>query len=117
MTPTQRTLKYYRDAGFTCAVTEKWNPYAKIRQDLFGFIDLVALIPGRIVGIQTTSGSNHAARREKIRGLPEARKWLETGAEIHIASWAKKKPRGQKRALWALRIEEITLSGEGQVLI
>lgn len=117
MTPTQRTLKYYRDAGFTCAVTEKWNPYAKIRQDLLGFIDIIAITTGRTIGIQTTSGSNHAARREKIKGLPDARKWLLANNEIHVASWSKRKPRGQKRALWALRIEEITLSGEGQVLI
>ena len=39
--PMQRSLKHLRDAGWTCAIVEHWNLHAKIRQDLFGFGELV----------------------------------------------------------------------------
>ena len=39
ITPTQRTLKHMRERGYTCQVVEHWNPFARIRQDLYGFID------------------------------------------------------------------------------
>ena len=33
MTPTQRSLKYLREQGYTVAITERWNPFARIRQE------------------------------------------------------------------------------------
>ena len=45
MTPTQRTLAECRRRGWTAAVVEKWNPHARIRQDLFGCIDILAVTP------------------------------------------------------------------------
>jgi len=36
--PTQRTLKKLRDEVYLAQVVEKWNAFAKIRQDLFGII-------------------------------------------------------------------------------
>ena len=55
-----------RSRGYTCEVTEKWNPFAKIRQDLFGFVDVLCLGDGEIVGVQATSADNVAARVRKI---------------------------------------------------
>ena len=45
ISPTQRTLKRLRDSGDYPLVTivERWNAFAKIRQDLFGIIDLLAI--------------------------------------------------------------------------
>lgn len=109
--PTQRTLKFLRAAGNTCAITERWNPHSKTRQDLFGFIDVVAMHPQEkgILGVQTTSGSNHAARRSKILDLPAARLWLETGNRLWVISWEKKGKAG-KRKLWEPRIQAVTLA-------
>ena len=42
--PTQLSLKKLREEGYTVAVVEHWNSFARIRQDLFGFIDLLALV-------------------------------------------------------------------------
>lgn len=66
--PTQRTLKYWRDQGYTCAIVERWNPHARIRQDLYGFIDVLAIKGEDIVGIQACSGAggDSAARVRKI---------------------------------------------------
>lgn len=64
--PTQRSLKHMRGLGYTCAIVEHWNPFAHIRQDLFGFIDVLCVKGEDIVGVQTTSGDHVAERVAKI---------------------------------------------------
>src|ERR1700751_4932922 len=56
--PTQRSKAYLENAGYLVAITERWNPHAKVRQDMFGFIDMLAVKEGEILGVQTTSRSN-----------------------------------------------------------
>jgi hypothetical protein len=53
--PTKRTLAKLRKEGYLCAIVEKFNRFAGIRQDLFGFIDILAIREGEIIGVQTTS--------------------------------------------------------------
>lgn len=89
MSPTERSLKYLRDAGYTVAKAEHWNPFARRRVDLFGFIDLVAIRPGETLAVQTTSRSNVAARRRKILGLDAALTWLQAGNRIVVHGWDK----------------------------
>ncbi|WP_428851320.1 hypothetical protein [Imbroritus primus] len=48
--PTQRTLALLRKEGYTAEVTEHWNAFAGIRQDLFNVIDVLALGDGEILG-------------------------------------------------------------------
>ena len=47
-----------RDQGYKVWITEHWNPWARIRQDLFGCIDLLAIGNGETLAVQTTSRSN-----------------------------------------------------------
>lgn len=89
--PTQRTLKLCKAAGWTCQVTERWNPFAKVRQDLFGFIDIVALTTEGIVAIQTTTSANMAARIAKIKELPESDVWRKAGGRILVHGWKRDK--------------------------
>jgi len=105
--PTQRSLKVLRDDGFTAQVVEKWNPYAKIRQDLFGFIDIVAVGGLGIVGVQTTTTVNMSARRKKIIESEAAQKWLAAGGKIEVHGWAKRGPRG-KRKTWQVSVYHVT---------
>ena len=73
MSPTQRTLRHLRRAGYPLVqVVERWNPYAKVRLDLFGIIDVVA-VGADIVGVQATSGSNVSARVRKLTDSPPFR--------------------------------------------
>ena len=106
ISPTQRTLKQLRTDGFDCAIAEHWNPFAKIRQDLFGFIDILAVKKSIICGVQCTSRTNHSARRKKILSLPMAKRWLIAGGLIAIYSWGT----GRKPEC---RIESITLEDFG----
>jgi hypothetical protein len=49
--PTQRSLRHMRDLGYLVAVVEHWNPHARIRQDLFGWIDLLAIRDGETLAV------------------------------------------------------------------
>jgi len=92
--PTQLTLKKWRKAGYLCAVVEKWNMHAKIRQDLFGCIDVIAIGPGETVGIQCTSYSNVSARVKKFASMPETVAALRDGNwRLMLEGWHKPKHR------------------------
>ena len=96
MSPTQRTLKWLRDAGYLAEVVEKWNVHARIRQDLFGAIDIVASSPEcPILGVQCTSDSNFAARLKKLRDSDKVQQLLKNKWHIWVIGWKRdsKEPR------------------------
>lgn len=108
ISPTQRSLKALREDGWTVEVVERWNPYARIRQDLFNFIDMVAIKPGHpITGIQVTA-AGASSRVKKIQAAPAARLWLLAGGNLLVHSWAKRGPRG-KRKVYQCRVIDITM--------
>lgn len=102
--PTQRALAECKKRGWTAQVVERWNTWAKKRIDLFGCIDIVAITPTGILGIQVTSGTNHASRRTKILGEPRVRDWTYAGGLFELWSYTKRGERGARK-LWALRTE------------
>ena len=98
MTPTQRSLKHLRDAGYRAEVVERFNSFTKRRHDLFGIADIVAIREGEVLLVQTTSGSNVAARVSKIaesEATPDIRK---AGMGIIVHGWRK-----SARNRWVLR--------------
>lgn len=104
MSPTQRSLAHLKHLGYAAKVVEKWNPFAKIRQDLFG-ADVLALKAGEpVLAIQATTGANHAARRTKLEAEGFVALWKGAGAALEIWSWTHARPRG-KRKVWTLRRE------------
>ena len=109
--PTQRSLEFCRKQGWIAGVVETWNPHARIRQDLFGCIDIIVIddLEQGPLAVQATSGTGHAARRKKSVAEPRLKLWLEAPARFEIWSWSKKGPRG-KRKVWTLRREPITLA-------
>src|SRR5688572_29286944 len=107
--PTKRALRDLKSLGFVAAVVERFNRFANKRQDLLGCIDILAIYPGvGIVGVQVTSGANHAARRTKSLAEPRLRAWLESGGRFEVWSYSKRGGRGRAKR-WTLRREEITL--------
>lgn len=108
ISPTQRSLKEIRNEGYTAQVVEKFNPFAHIRQDLFGFIDIVAIksgVPG-VLGVQTTTQDHVAEHEDKILANPIYKIWLESGNKLEIHGWAKRGGKG-KRKLWSVVKKEI----------
>ena len=117
MSPTQRTLAELRKRGWPAQVVEQTVPRTFIKRDLFGCIDIIAVVPTievggfvvqhcRILGIQVTSGSNHSARVTKALKEPRMRAWCEAGGQFEVWSWAKRGPRGKRKA-WMLRTEGV----------
>ena len=98
VSPTQRALKHVRSLGYTAQVVEKWNMHAKVRHDLFGCIDILAIRHGMpVLGIQATSHSNLAARVKKCTELGQG--WLSaTGTQLEC--WAFRPLKGQRQ--WQL---------------
>src|ERR1700744_2508647 len=87
-TPTKRSLKLLRNEGYEVAIVERWNAFAKIRQDLFGFADLLCLHPRHgILAVQTTSWPNVKKRLDKIKAEPRASMFLAAGGRIIVHGW------------------------------
>lgn len=115
--PTARTLKQLRKDGYTAAVVERWNPHAKIRQDLFGFIDVLAITEGLMLAVQATSTSNLSSRVEKTLASPNLPVLLSVpGVRVECWGWAKRGAVG-KRKLWTLKKVEFRLSAEGVAVV
>jgi len=90
MTPTQRSLAHLREQGMVAAVVEHWNPHARIRQDLFGCIDVLALAPGgETVAVQATSLSNVAARITKIAASEHIGAMRKCNWRVFVHGWGK----------------------------
>lgn len=90
LSPTALTLRKLRDDGWTVEVVEKWNPHARIRQDLYGFVDVLAVGPDGTLAIQATSASNVAARVRKIADHANIAAVREAGWQVRVWGWAKK---------------------------
>ena len=88
MTPTQRSLAYLRAEGYLVAIVEHWNPFARIRQDLFGFIDLLAIRRDETLAVQVTA-SGVSSRVKKIEASPHLGRVREAGWKLHVHGWRK----------------------------
>lgn len=102
MSPTQRTLKALRDQGYRVAIVEKWNPHARIRQDLYGCIDVLAIGNSETRAVQCTSLQNLNPRIEKLthhEALPDMRN---AGWRIECWGWRKLK------SGWAPKIVDLS---------
>jgi len=107
--PTQRSLKLLREDGWEVAVVERWNHHTKIRQDLFGFADLIAMRPGATPILLQVTGSGVSTRLKKIVESDKALIALCSGFRIVIHGWRKVKvKRGGKAMVWKPRIVEVT---------
>ena len=106
--PAARSLKYLRENGYTAQVVERFNYFAHVRQDLFGFIDIVAIKEGEngVLGIQSTSTGHKSDRKKKAETFDALKTWLNAGNRFIVHGWSKKGQRG-KRKLWTLTSQEI----------
>jgi len=93
ISPTQRTLKKLRESKDypLIAIVEHWNSFARIRQDLFGILDILAIdIKGNTVGIQVTSYSNVSARIKKMENSDAISHLRDANWILLVQGWHKK---------------------------
>ena len=107
--PTQRCIQVLKDRGWTYQVTEVWNAFAHIRQDLFGCIDILTCHPDvGIIGIQACVGGSHAARRDKALIEPRLFDFIQSGGHFEVWSWSERGERDEQK-VWTLRTERFDL--------
>lgn len=121
MSPTQLALRQLRNEEWAAVqVVETWNPHVKIRHDLFGIIDVLAIRPGRTIAVQATSLGNVSSRVRKIVEHKNTDAVLDAGWELHV--WAFKKVSNK----WVLhrdveisdtQVAEVGLGGRGKTTV
>jgi len=100
--PTRRTLQHLRAAGYPLVqVVEKWNPHARVRQDLFGIIDVLAVGPEGVLAVQCTSAAHVAERLVKLRASQALPVLKRAGVSVRVHGWHKRRSNGR----WVLRDE------------
>lgn len=84
-------MAWMREMGFTVAKVERWNPFAHVRVDLFGFADILAMRLGErgVTAVQTTAFSNFQDHKRKMRVIKPLKLWLRTGNTIWLVLWKK----------------------------
>lgn len=110
MSPTERTKAKLKAEGWPLvAVVEHWNPFAHVRQDLFGFVDVLAVRDNEILAVQCTTGDHVADRVKKIKSNSASLVWLASSSRrLVVWGFSKTGLRG-KRKRWECREVEILL--------
>ena len=113
--PTQRTLRELRRRGYRVDIVERWLPIPGgfgRRRDLFNIIDIIALTPTGILGVQSC-GSSFSEHWKKLTEdeAEQTRAWLETpGTALELWGWRKvKRKRGGKAMVWKPRVKQVEL--------
>ena len=112
MTPTQRTIRLLKDAGYLVGTVERWAPVAGKRIDLFGIIDLLAIDSSTTLGVQST-GTSFSEHDAKLRAAETTKHWLAGDRQLVLIGWRKvrEKPREGKRMVYKPRIAYYQLVG------
>ena len=102
--PTKRSLALLREQGYLAEVVEKWNAHARVRQDLFGIVDILAVRDGETLAVQTTSASNVSKRVQKIAESEAAAVLRKAGWRLHVHGWSKNKTQRK----WVCRVVDVS---------
>jgi hypothetical protein len=102
VSPTQRSLKYLRDQGYTVAIVEHYNCFTKRRHDLFQFADLLAIRENEVMLVQVTSGTNVSARVKKIAESEHIAAVRKSGMSVFVHGWRRLK------SGWAPKIVDLS---------
>ena len=103
ISPTQRSLAYLREEGYLVSIVEHWNPFARIRQDLWGWCDLLAIKENEVLAVQVTA-SAVSTRIKKIQESETISCVRKANIKIHVHGWRKSLKTGK----YVLRIEDIS---------
>ena len=103
ISPTARSLRRLRELGYLCQVTEHWNQWARVRQDLFGFIDILAIdrSTGDILAVQACSRGDISTRAHKIAEHEHVGTVRKAGIRIEVWGWGTV---GHGSKTWELKV-------------
>ena len=123
--PLQRSKAWLEEKGWHVWITEHWNQWAHVRQDMYGLIDFVAIrhdSPG-VWGVNACedNGAVQGHCDKYLNGWDHPKKgrqppnphlacWLAGGNRFSIFGWGKRGAMG-KRKTWTLRVVDAFLEG------
>jgi hypothetical protein len=96
------TRKKLTDLGYLVENVEKFNFITKRKNDLWGFIDFLAIKRDEILAVQVTSKNNMSSRRKKITEHENLSKVREAGIRIELWGFYKEGNR------WKVKIEDLS---------
>ncbi len=85
--PMRKSLQYLRDLGYHVEIVEHYVSQAKIRRDLFGMFDILAVGGGQTIAVQTTTSGHVSERRKKILENPLHLVLKECGWVLEVHGW------------------------------
>jgi hypothetical protein len=85
--PSALTAELLKEQGWLVWTVERWIPGARIRVDLFGILDQIAIKDGEVLGLQPTSWSNVPARVKKIAESDHIAEVRKLGWTLHVYGW------------------------------
>lgn len=126
--PLQRSKAYLEEKGWHVWIVEVWNQWAHIRQDMYGFADLVAIrhdMKGvwAINACEDNGGAVTDHVKKYLNGWDHPKKgrqppnshlpiWLSAGNRFSIMGWGKRCIAGTgSRKVWTLRMVEFFMEG------
>lgn len=98
----QPTRKRLEEQGYLVENVEKFNFITKRKNDLWGFIDFLAINRDDVLAVQVTSKSNMSSRRKKITEHPNVGMVRMAGIRIELWGFYKEKNR------WQVKIENLS---------
>lgn len=107
----QRSRELLEADGYHVEVVEQ-NIRTKRRvfkRDLWNFADILAIRRGEVLAVQTTTGSNMAARVKKIADSPLLPRVREANVRVLVHGWsARVVKRGDAAREWVCRVEDLS---------
>jgi hypothetical protein len=121
-TAVPRTMKMLREEGYFPAIVEHFNGFSGHREDLYGFIDVVAISPNLTLAIQICGMdfASHVTKLTVERKLAVV-KWLECPTRrCLLIGWRKLMKRNKdggksKQKVYKPRMMEFFLGGNGEL--
>ena len=89
ITPRAWSMAQMRQEGYRTGSTEMFEPHSRKRQDLFGFIDFIAIGHYQIIGVQCCVRGDVAPHRTKmvIDCFSQVCDWLDCGGLVQLHAW------------------------------
>lgn len=86
---TPRSLALLRQEGWQATVVEHWNSFVRIRQDLFGWIDVLGVGEEGTIAVQVCRRADISTRAKKIADSETVAAVRKAGWRIEVHGWDK----------------------------
>ena len=89
MNPDNLTVKALQEQGYIAGIVER-RISSRVKKDLFGFIDILAIKGDVTLAVQATSRSNVSARVKKCKASENLDTVLAAGWHVQVWGWYEK---------------------------